>query len=153
MKTLETKEWVAIVVALFIIGFFFVFGPSLISLFVPNASAMNTSEPQVTIQDTVVGTGDTAVAGDLVTVHYVGHFVDGKVFDSSVARGEPFQFFLGRGTVIKGWDQGVVGMKVGGTRLLSVPPELGYGPNDYGPIPGGSTLVFEIQLLKVEKPQ
>jgi FKBP-type peptidyl-prolyl cis-trans isomerase FkpA len=150
MKTLETKEWVAIVVALFVIGFFFVFGPSLLSIFTPNEAATK-SMPTVTTEDKVLGTGDIAESGTRVTVHYVGHFTDGKVFDSSVARGEPLQFILGRGQVIPGWDQGITGMKVGGTRVLTIPPELGYGPNDYGPIPGNSTLIFEVQLLKVEK--
>lgn len=153
MKTLETKEWVAIVVALFVVGFFFVFGPSLISLFTPNTKAMDASRSQVTIEDKTVGIGDVAMPGDMVTVHYVGHFTDGKVFDSSVARGEPFQFVLGRGMVIAGWEEGIAGMKVGGVRILSIPPELGYGPNDYGPIPGNSTLIFEVQLLKVDKIQ
>ena len=77
--------------------------------------------------------------------------VDGKVFDTSLARKEPFQFVLGVGQVIKGWDDGIVGMRVGGKRILSVPPELGYGPNDYGPIPGNSTLIFEVELLKVDR--
>ncbi|MES2213406.1 MAG: FKBP-type peptidyl-prolyl cis-trans isomerase [Patescibacteria group bacterium] len=113
---------------------------------------MNTSAiGNLLIQDRVVGTGDEATVGSIVTVHYVGHFVDGKVFDSSVARGEPLKFTLGGGQVIEGWDKGIVGMKVGGTRVLSVPPEMGYGMSDYGPIPGGSTLIFEVQLLKVEK--
>ena len=102
-------------------------------------------------QDVVAGEGDTAEVGDRVVVNYVGHFVDGTVFDSSVARNEPFQFVLGSGQVIKGWDIGIAGMKVGGQRLLSIPPELGYGSTDYGPIPANSTLVFEVQLLKVEK--
>jgi FKBP-type peptidyl-prolyl cis-trans isomerase len=103
------------------------------------------------VEDEVVGTGETAVSGDRVTVHYTGKFVDGTTFDSSVARKEPFQFVLGAGQVIAGWDQGIVGMKVGGKRILSIPPELGYGMSDYSTIPGGSTLIFEVELLKVEK--
>ena len=109
------------------------------------------TQQKVSIQDTLVGTGDIAGAGDRVTVHYTGRFIDGTIFDSSLTRGEPFQFILGVGQVIKGWDDGVAGMRVGGKRILSVPPELGYGANDYGPIPGGSTLIFEIELLKVER--
>ncbi|MBU6321568.1 MAG: FKBP-type peptidyl-prolyl cis-trans isomerase [Patescibacteria group bacterium] len=104
--------------------------------------------------DEVVGTGAVAEPGDTVTVNYVGAFTNGTVFDASAKHQETangFSFDLGAGHVIPGWDQGVVGMKVGGTRKLVVPPSLGYGPNDYGPIPGNSTLVFEIQLLKVEK--
>ena len=151
MKTLQTKEWVAVISAIFIVGFFFVFGPGLLSLFTNKTNVVDTQSPKLTSQDIVVGTGDEALVGNRVTVHYTGRFVDGTIFDSSVSRNEPFQFVLGGGQVIKGWDQGIVGMRVGGKRVLSVPPELGYGSNDYGPIPGGSTLIFEVELLKVEK--
>jgi len=106
--------------------------------------------PQVEQKDLVVGTGDTAVAGKTVTVHYTGVFADGKKFDSSRDRGVPFEFKLGAGMVIKGWDIGVEGMKVGGKRILVIPPDFAYGPNDYGPIPGNSTLMFEIELLGVK---
>lgn len=105
---------------------------------------------ELNIEDVKVGDGDEAVAGKNVTVHYVGTFPDGSKFDSSRDRGTPFSFVLGSGNVIQGWDQGVVGMKVGGVRKLVVPPSLGYGPNDYGSIPGNSTLLFEVELLKVE---
>jgi FKBP-type peptidyl-prolyl cis-trans isomerase len=104
------------------------------------------------MKDTVVGTGAVAEPGDTITVNYTGRFTNGQVFDSSIPRGQPFVFVLGAGQVIPGWDQGVVGMKVGGQRTLTVPPELGYGPNDYGAIPGNSTLIFDIQLLDVKKP-
>jgi FKBP-type peptidyl-prolyl cis-trans isomerase len=98
------------------------------------------------VQDIVVGEGDPAVAGDVLTVHYTGHFVDGPVFDSSVDR-EPFTFRLGAGSVIRGWDIGLVGMRVGGQRKLIVPPALAYGSSGSGPIPPDTTLVFEIELL------
>lgn len=151
MKTLDTKEWIAVSVAVFVVGFFFIFGQSLVSLFTSNKSQINMAQaPTVSIQDTVIGVGDVAATGNRVVVHYTGKFMDGTVFDSSVTRGEPFQFVLGAGQVIKGWDEGIVGMRVGGKRILSVPPELGYGANDYGPIPGNSTLIFEVELLKVE---
>ena len=152
MKNLEQKEWIAVVIAIFVVGFFFIFGQGLISLF--TNSSVETSiaqQPKVLTQDEVVGTGDIAVSGDRLTVHYIGRFVDGTIFDSSLARKEPFQFVLGVGQVISGWDEGLIGMRVGGKRLLSIPPELGYGANDYGPIPGNSTLIFEIELLKVDK--
>ena len=109
---------------------------------------------QLQITDEVVGAGAEAVVGDTVTVNYVGTFTNGTVFDASASHQETaqgFSFPLGGGRVIAGWDLGVTGMKVGGKRRLVVPPTLGYGPNDYGPIPGNSTLVFEIELLKVQK--
>ncbi|HRH26353.1 MAG TPA: FKBP-type peptidyl-prolyl cis-trans isomerase [Candidatus Paceibacterota bacterium] len=106
-----------------------------------------TNSLQVT--DSVVGIGAEAVSGKTVTVHYTGKFTDGKVFDSSVGK-QPFSFILGAGQVIAGWDTGVAGMKVGGKRSLVIPSSLGYGPNDYGPIPGGSTLLFDVELLDVK---
>lgn len=101
--------------------------------------------------DIEVGTGAEAVAGKNVTVNYVGTLTDGTKFDSSYDRNESFSFPLGGGRVIKGWDQGVEGMKVGGKRKLVIPPELGYGSRGAGAsIPPDSTLVFEIELLGVE---
>ncbi|HUC19974.1 MAG TPA: FKBP-type peptidyl-prolyl cis-trans isomerase [Candidatus Polarisedimenticolaceae bacterium] len=100
--------------------------------------------------DEVVGTGTEAVAGKKVTVHYTGTLTNGTKFDSSVDRNQPFSFNLGGGQVIKGWDEGVVGMKVGGKRKLVIPPELGYGSQQVSSIPANSTLVFEVELLGVE---
>ncbi|MBA3732756.1 FKBP-type peptidyl-prolyl cis-trans isomerase [Patescibacteria group bacterium] len=128
-----------------------VFGQGLVSIFTTNTPVAMPEQTPLSAQDVVVGTGDVAETGDRIIVHYTGHFIDGKVFDSSVTRGEPFQFVLGSGAVIKGWDQGIVGMRVGGKRTLTVPPQLAYGDIEYGPIPAGSTLVFDIELLKVEK--
>jgi len=100
--------------------------------------------------DLVVGTGPMPKEGNTVLVHYTGRFTKGKVFDSSVGK-QPFQFVLGRGQVIKGWDEGVGSMKVGGKRKLIIPPELAYGAKGYpGVIPPNSTLVFEVQLLKIK---
>ncbi len=96
------------------------------------------------------GSGDVAENGKTVTVHYTGTFADGKKFDSSVDRGQPFSFPLGAGRVIKGWDEGVLGMKVGEKRKLIIPSDLAYGPNDYASIPGGSTLYFDVELLGVK---
>ncbi len=99
-----------------------------------------------------VGTGATAVAGKTVKVHYTGWLTDGKKFDSSVDRGQPFSFPLGGGQVIKGWDEGVAGMKVGGKRQLRIPPDLGYGPRGAGGvIPPNATLIFDVELLEVGK--
>jgi FKBP-type peptidyl-prolyl cis-trans isomerase len=104
---------------------------------------------ELLIEDLVVGTGREAKKGDVVEVHYTGWLTDGKKFDSSVGRG-PFSFDLGAGQVIAGWDRGVAGMKVGGKRKLTVPPELGYGSRGFhGVIPPQATLVFEVELLGV----
>jgi peptidylprolyl isomerase len=101
------------------------------------------------ITDLVEGKGDPAKAGNTVEVHYTGTLKDGKKFDSSLDRGEPIEFELGAGEVIKGWDQGVAGMRVGGKRKLVIPPELGYGKKGKGAIPGNAELHFEIELLKI----
>jgi FKBP-type peptidyl-prolyl cis-trans isomerase len=114
---------------------------------VQSSGAADVTELQV--EDVVVGTGKTAKPGDQVTVHYTGWLTDGTKFDSSVDRGEPFTFGLGNGEVISGWDEGVAGMKVGGTRKLTIPPDMAYGSTGQGPIPPDATLVFEVKLLKV----
>jgi len=100
--------------------------------------------------DLKVGTGATAQAGQTVSVHYTGWLENGKKFDSSVDRGQPFSFPLGAGRVIKGWDEGVKGMKVGGKRKLTIPSNLGYGARGAGGvIPPNATLIFEVELLGV----
>lgn len=96
------------------------------------------------------GEGVEAKAGDAVSVHYTGTLVSGEKFDSSVDRGTPFEFPLGAGHVIKGWDQGVAGMKVGEKRKLTIPYQLAYGEHGHGPIPQKATLVFEVELLGIE---
>ncbi len=103
------------------------------------------------VQDVKEGTGAEAVSGKTVSVHYTGWLTDGTKFDSSVDRDQPFQFKLGAGQVIKGWDEGVAGMKIGGVRRLVIPPSLGYGAAGAGGvIPPNATLVFEVQLLAVQ---
>jgi peptidylprolyl isomerase len=98
----------------------------------------------------VEGKGKEAKKGDSVEVHYTGTLTNGTKFDSSVDRKQPFPFPLGAGRVIKGWDEGVAGMKEGGKRKLIIPPELAYGNEQKGPIPPNSTLIFEVELLKVK---
>lgn len=172
MKSIEVG--IVVTIALVVIAVFFVF-PDL-SPFRQQISSSTSQEEQATttsttvstttttmstentdqlqVLDEVVGTGATAEAGDTVTVNYVGSFTNGSVFDASANHGTTgFTFPLGAGQVIKGWDEGVAGMKVGGKRKLIVPASLGYGPQDYGPIPGNSTLVFEVELLNVKKAQ
>lgn len=106
---------------------------------------------ELKIEDMKKGTGAEATSGKSVSVHYTGWLTDGKKFDSSVDRGQPFEFTLGAGQVIKGWDQGVAGMKVGGKRKLTIPPTLGYGERGAGgAIPPNATLVFDVELLGVK---
>ena len=111
------------------------------------------TESGLRIKDLVVGTGDQPGAGAIAVVHYTGRLIDGTKFDSSVDRGTPFEFALGQGRVIKGWDEGVATMRVGGKRELTIPPELAYGDQGAGAlIKPGATLVFEIELLEVKGP-
>ncbi len=106
---------------------------------------------ELMIEDLVVGEGQEATTGANVSVHYTGTLTDGTKFDSSLDRGTPFSFVLGAGRVIQGWDQGVVGMKIGGKRKLTIPSDLAYGERGAGAaIPPNSTLIFEIELLGVE---
>jgi len=105
---------------------------------------------ELIIENLVTGSGDEAVSGKTVSVHYTGWLMDGTKFDSSKDRNSPFDFRLGAGQVIGGWDQGVAGMKIGGTRKLTIPPQLGYGSRGAGSvIPPNATLVFEVELLGV----
>jgi FKBP-type peptidyl-prolyl cis-trans isomerase len=131
---------------------------------VPSATIVSTVEPiasasgkaimetdKLIIQDQVIGTGTEAVAGKKITVNYTGTLTNGTKFDSSLNPGRtPFEFTLGAGEVIQGWDQGFAGMKIGGKRKLTIPPSLGYGATDMGLIPPNSTLIFEVELLGVE---
>jgi FKBP-type peptidyl-prolyl cis-trans isomerase len=131
----------------------------------PSANIEASSEPDATaseaknmdnitelkIEDEKVGSGLEAVAGKKVTVNYAGTLVDGTKFDSSYDRGTPFSFTLGAGEVIQGWDKGFAGMKIGGKRRITIPSSMGYGDSGIpGVIPGGATLIFEVELLNVE---
>lgn len=115
------------------------------------ATKKMTTESGLIYEDITVGTGATAASGQTVTVHYTGWLTNGTKFDSSKDRNQPFNFHLGAGEVIRGWDEGVAGMKVGGTRKLTIPPQLGYGARGAGGvIPPNATLVFEVELLGVK---
>ncbi len=163
MKSLSRNEWIAVAAGVVLIAIVF-FAPGLFGLGKPAAQNDGASQPTqeaptapamndtatAGIVDEVIGTGAEAKAGSSVEVLYVGMFADGKIFDSSALHGgAPLPFTVGQG-VIAGFSQGVTGMKVGGKRKVTIPPNLGYGANDYGPIPGGSTLIFELQLVSVK---
>ena len=169
MKKLETREWIGVTVAVIAAVILFFGNTIWNSLFKkeptekPVSALINSTgtstQPTMKnistikgleIYDLQVGTGIEAVAGKKVTAHYVGTLSDGTKFDSSLDRGQPFEFNLGAGQVIKGWDVGIAGMKVGGVRALVISPELGYGAQAIGAIPANSTLVFQVQLLGVK---
>ena len=110
------------------------------------------SVTELQTEDIVLGQGEEAVAGKTVSVHYTGTLTDGTKFDSSVDRNQPFSFSLGAGQVIQGWDEGVVGMKVGGKRKLTIPADKAYGDRGVpGAIPPGATLIFDVELLEVSQ--
>lgn len=165
-----TQTGIAVALALVVIAMFFIFPGA--SFFGGQKSAENPpaqvtttqtasttptmpTEPvtQLMMKDDIVGTGAAAVAGDSVTVNYVGALTNGTVFDASANHGTTgFTFNLGAGQVIKGWDQGIVGMKVGGKRTLIIPASLAYGSQAVGDvIPANSDLIFQVELLKVQK--
>ncbi len=179
MNTTEKNKWIAIVIALIAVGIALggyslyqnSMGPTVVSAPDTNQAATsaaltaqattttNMNEPTtlpdgLIIQDEQIGTGPAAKAGDQLEMNYVGTLEDGTKFDSSYDRNQPLPFTLGVGQVIKGWDEGVVGMKVGGKRKLIIPPALGYGnqavPTSTGTIPANSTLIFEIELVSIK---
>ncbi len=122
----------------------------------PAESELETKKPALTklvVEDVVVGTGAVAQKGDFMVMDYKGTLANGKVFDESKKRNEPFTFTLGNGQVIKGWDEGLVGMKVGGKRKLSIPPSMAYGDKDQGDIPPNSDLYFDVTLIDIVKPE
>lgn len=135
---------------------YLLFGGSLVNFFnPPTPDSGDIREPQtyVVTEELAVGEGALAEPGDVLSVHYVGTLSDGRVFDSSLDRNTPLDFTLGVGQVIRGWDEGLVGMRVGGKRLLVISPEYAYGEQGAGAIPPNSTLIFEVELLDAQKPQ
>lgn len=164
-----TGTGIAVALAVVLALAFLFFGPALFAPFGGGApvvldqnattttmdTALVPGEPlptTLTVRDTLVGTGAEAVSGSTVSVQYVGMLPDGTVFDASANHGgQPFTFTLGSGQVIKGWDQGIVGMKVGGKRQLIIPPDMAYGNQAVGGvIPANATLVFDVELIGVE---
>ncbi len=110
----------------------------------------SSKEVSLKIEDIKMGTGDAVKNGDTILINYTGTLKDGTKFDSSYDRGVPFETKIGVGQVIKGWDEGVVGMKVGGERRLTIPPSLGYGSQAVGSIPPDSTLLFDVELVQIK---
>ncbi len=177
MKGLTRNQWIAVTVGLVVVGVSYFTGQTLISMFgAPDVNGVSTNGTNMSdnamnndkmnanvsdavvpptglgIKDVVVGTGAEAKSGNTVSVKYSGAFADGKVFDSTdLHGGQPFTFILGAGQVIKGWDLGVAGMKVGGKRTLTIPSDLGYGDAGYpGVIPPKATLTFQVELVGVK---
>jgi len=147
-------QYIAVFAGIALVAFL-LYGNSFMNLFNlegGQASQQALIESGVVIRDNVVGTGAEAKAGNALTVHYIGTLTSGKVFDSSIDRGVPFSFTLGAGQVIRGWDEGLMGMKEGGRRTLVIAPDYGYGPNGVGPIPANSVLIFEVELIKIGVP-
>ena len=162
----KRNMYIAVAVALVVVAVFIFLG--FFNGFAPQASAPEptaqtnaqalldqiAAEGKVTslqIVDTAPGTGDVVKPGDTISVNYIGVLPNGTVFDSSQGRG-PFTFTVGAGQVIKGWDTGLIGMKVGGTRLVAIPPELAYGERAIGQIPANSSLIFQVELLSIGAP-
>jgi len=151
-------KYVLLIAVVLVVALMVAYGQKKTAAARPNTSAPTkvTGEPTKTADgleywDIKVGTGPTAEKGQKVTVHYTGWLTSGKKFDSSVDAGKPFDFKLGNGDVIKGWDEGVAGMKVGGKRQLKIPGDLAYGSRGYpGVIPPNATLIFDVQLLAVK---
>ena len=124
---------------------------ALMLFFVGCSKENNNMSGELVIEDLVVGEGAEVKQYDIVNVNYTGKLTNGNVFDSSLNPGRsPFRFTVGAGQVIKGWDDGLIGMKVGGKRKLTIPPSMGYGNRNMGAIPANSTLIFEIDLLSIE---
>ena len=121
---------------------------ALANAIVDGASATGALE-RLIIDDVSRGTGPEVKEGDSITVNYIGRLQNGQEFDNSYSSGRPFTFTVGNGDVIEGWDLGVVGMQADGQRVLVIPPELGYGSQGFGPIPGGATLIFAIELVSI----
>lgn len=157
-----TSTGIAVALAVIVVLGFFLFGivnpfaqPAPVAMedseLVAGAALPITNNGELMITDTQTGTGAEAVNGTMVSVHYTGMLEDGSVFDSSIPRGEPITFQLGAGMVIQGWEQGILGMKVGGKRHLVIPSDLAYGPQGRPPvIPANATLIFDVELVGVQ---
>lgn len=161
MKNLNQKQMLGVAAALVVVGIFLLSRSFVFSFFTQNVGSgaginnetnmtMTDQNGGLKIVDVVVGGGATAVAGKTIVVNYTGKLLNGVIFDSSYPRGQAFEFVLGAGQVISGWDMGVAGMKVGGKRTLTIPADLAYGDRAVGDvIPANSTLIFDVELVDV----
>ncbi len=160
MKKLSRREWIGVSVAL--VGAFglFFFGGYVFKQSAPPADqnssgtasadvSQNPASSGLAIEDMTAGQGAAVKSGDQVTVNYIGTLADGTKFDSSYARGQPLSFIAGSAEIIPGFDQGVLGMKVGGERKITIPPDLAYGARAVGAIPANSTIIFDVTLVKI----
>lgn len=145
---------VAVGVALAFLTYLLFSGPIINFFYAPMNNTEQSSIPSTGFvsEEIAIGSGQLAESGDVVSAHYVGRLLSGEVFDSSRERGEPIKFTLGVGQVIRGWDEGLLGMREGGRRVITIAPDYGYGSNAVGSIPANSTLVFEVEIVSVEKP-
>jgi FKBP-type peptidyl-prolyl cis-trans isomerase len=150
------NQTIGVFAGLALLGYLFFSGP-LLDLFNGDnindnqRTQMQAPETGFVVEEVAFGQGVTAQPGDTLTVHYVGRLTSGQIFDTSRDSNTPFTFTLGAGNVIRGWDEGLVGMKVGSTRRLIIAPDFAYGERGIGPIPPNATLIFEVELLNVEK--
>jgi len=159
MKKLSKKEWIAVAIAIVFVGYT-LFGGEVMNMFqknitngiLPDTASVANSSNGVTINDIVVGQGPKVEVGQLVSVNYLLSLADGTVIQNSKDFGTPFQFVLGAGQVIPGWEQGFENINVGGVRTISIPPELAYGAEQAGPIPPNSTLIFTVEVIDATSP-
>lgn len=153
----KNKIITILLVVIFILAFYFLTkNPSKSETEISDSTKTNmpTLAPskvtELIIEDTKVGSGSAVKSGDTVSIHYLGTLEDGTKFDSSYDRNQPFETKIGVGQVIEGWDKGVLGMKIGGKRKLTIPYQMAYGENAYGPIPAKATLIFEVELVEIK---
>jgi peptidylprolyl isomerase len=153
----NNKIITALIIFVFILAFYFLTkNPSIpeTNISETNQTTMPTLAPskvtELIIEDTKIGTGNEVKSGDNISIHYTGTLEDGTKFDSSYNRGQPLETQIGVGQVIEGWDKGIVGMKIGGKRKLTIPYQMAYGEDGYGPIPSKATLIFEVELMDIK---
>ena len=154
---MNRNQWIGVFVGLGVLSYL-LFSDSIMGVFNPSSEDLVADVSQaeiahagVVVEEEVVGGGELVAPGDILTVHYIGTFEDGQVFDSSLDRNTPFSFTLGVGQVIRGWDEGLLGMRVGGKRMLKITPDYAYGEQGVGSVPPNTNLIFEVEVLDAQK--